>query len=586
MLKKFLIGSVAVFALGLALSVSAAYDLGPTTLRVGSTGEYVKTLQMIVGANADGQFGPMTAAAVKAWQASHGLVADGIVGPATKAAMNAGTTGGTTTTPGCPAGALFNSMTGAPCGTTTPGTLQGGAGDIELSSYSTNTEDYVVEGGEENVLGFKVEAVDSDIALTSVKVTLENLLVEPATDLTGSYRLTDYADSVEIYKGSTKVGEVDASDFTKKSADGVTYLNTYYTKSVSLSGVVIEEGDKDAFYVKVVATSNLDSSDVDQNNWEVTVGDIRFQDATGVIMSDTQSESTTFEFTDLSGSGDVELTISKATSSPSAGNVEVSDTGSTSNVKLLDFKLKAEGSDMSFDQMSVVLTASGATTAAMVEELVLKNGSDEIASTDTIGVSGANTTFDLDDIFTIDADSTETFSVYATIKEVDGTDFMDGDSLIASLTDANIAVEDENGDVVIDESGSATGASQYFYSVGAIVTYISESFTAEDAADFIDGTISIKFNVEAFGDNDVVFTEDQFPEIAGEFGYTLAGGTVTDALITSNDLEDDAGTFTITAGGEADFTLSVKFSGTSGFVTLQIDEVDGTTVSNVKTSAH
>ena len=56
------------------------------TLRVGSRGEQVKCLQGVVGANADGKFGPMTKTAVKAWQASHGLVADGIFGPRSRAA--------------------------------------------------------------------------------------------------------------------------------------------------------------------------------------------------------------------------------------------------------------------------------------------------------------------------------------------------------------------------------------------------------------------------------------------------------------------------------------------------------------------
>ncbi len=57
------------------------------TLKSGSRGDDVKIVQRIVGATADGIFGPKTAASVKAWQRSHGLVADGIVGPKTQAKM-------------------------------------------------------------------------------------------------------------------------------------------------------------------------------------------------------------------------------------------------------------------------------------------------------------------------------------------------------------------------------------------------------------------------------------------------------------------------------------------------------------------
>src|SRR5574344_1533158 len=86
MLKKFLIGTFAIAGLALAMSVSAAYDFGTTTLKVGSRGEAVKAVQTVVGATpVDGIFGPMTAAKVKAWQASNGLVADGLFGAMSKA---------------------------------------------------------------------------------------------------------------------------------------------------------------------------------------------------------------------------------------------------------------------------------------------------------------------------------------------------------------------------------------------------------------------------------------------------------------------------------------------------------------------
>jgi hypothetical protein len=56
-------------------------------IKIGSKGELVKILQTFLGITADGNFGPKTEAAVKAWQAKNGLIADGIVGPKTQNAM-------------------------------------------------------------------------------------------------------------------------------------------------------------------------------------------------------------------------------------------------------------------------------------------------------------------------------------------------------------------------------------------------------------------------------------------------------------------------------------------------------------------
>ena len=57
------------------------------TIKRGSKGDDVVTLQKLLGITADGDFGPKTEAAVKAYQSVHGLVADGIVGAKTWAAL-------------------------------------------------------------------------------------------------------------------------------------------------------------------------------------------------------------------------------------------------------------------------------------------------------------------------------------------------------------------------------------------------------------------------------------------------------------------------------------------------------------------
>ena len=56
-------------------------------LKLGSEGEDVKKLQVKLGVDPIGKFGPKTDAAVKSWQSANGLTPDGVVGPATWAKL-------------------------------------------------------------------------------------------------------------------------------------------------------------------------------------------------------------------------------------------------------------------------------------------------------------------------------------------------------------------------------------------------------------------------------------------------------------------------------------------------------------------
>jgi peptidoglycan hydrolase-like protein with peptidoglycan-binding domain len=67
---------------------------GAELLRLHSRGPAVATAQRALGVAADGEFGPLTRAAVLAFQRAHGLEADGVVGPVTSAALGMRETGG------------------------------------------------------------------------------------------------------------------------------------------------------------------------------------------------------------------------------------------------------------------------------------------------------------------------------------------------------------------------------------------------------------------------------------------------------------------------------------------------------------
>src|SRR3989338_5182293 len=138
--SKFLLGVlvvVAVFAVvgAVAPSQAAADCTIFTTLRQGSAGLEVQCLQGIVGATADGKFGPLTKAAVMAWQAGRGLVADGVVGPLTRAALMGAPQSGLPA--GCTSTSGFSPTTGMSCS----GGVSGGlpAGCVTASGFSATT---------------------------------------------------------------------------------------------------------------------------------------------------------------------------------------------------------------------------------------------------------------------------------------------------------------------------------------------------------------------------------------------------------------------------------------------------------------
>ena len=69
-------------------NVNGFFAAALPTIRKGSTGEAVKTVQRTLGGLAvDGAFGTKTETSVKAFQKAKGLVTDGIVGPKSWAAL-------------------------------------------------------------------------------------------------------------------------------------------------------------------------------------------------------------------------------------------------------------------------------------------------------------------------------------------------------------------------------------------------------------------------------------------------------------------------------------------------------------------
>lgn len=544
-------------AAGCTAAAPAAYTF-TRNLTVGSTGADVTALQTKLGVSpATGYFGAITKAAVVAYQTANGIAGTGYVGPLTLAKLNvaAPATPATPATPGTP---------GTPA---TPG-LEGGAGSATFSTTTTDVESTVNEGANNTkVLGFKVEAEDSDVSVTNLKVTLQNTVTDEST------KIDRYLDSVSVYMGSEKVGEADIEDFTK--------TGTSYSKNIALSDAIVKEGsaNKKTFYVTVDALSSIDSANRTADT-VVTVSNFRYVDGAGVNTTDSTTVTETFGYSTLAASGDVKVVVSKGSASPLAGTVDVSDTSSTKDVLMLEFKIKATGSDISFDTLNITTTEGTASSlGAVVSRLVLMKGSDELATIDGADLDGTDT-FDLDDTYTIEAGDTDTFRIYADINDADNftIDSVVTGNLLVSF--ASFSPEDDNGDTITD-TGSAAGTVQTFMVDAASVS--GYRWTVPSSGTIVD----FFFTVEA--------QDEAYDVLASSVADTAAGtATITDTSSTpetttkgilsaysGDDVTAIGSTgFTVAAGDTATFRVRYSVEGaTNGlWKEVKITSVAGVSV--------
>lgn len=611
-------------------AVTAAGIQSAVTVKSGSTGASAMMWQEFLntygGASlvVDGKFGPLSAAAAKVWQAGRGLVADGILGALSRAAAVAQIGGGAPVS-GLPAGCTstsgFSPITGGSCSVSStlpagcqpgyafsvttgqsctgaqvgvPAGLAGTSGNISdvttLSQY--NDEEVGQSQSDVKVAGFDVEASnDGDIQLVSLK-----LVFDPTGNASGdSDNLKDYIESVKIWQGSTEIGSADVSDFSERSDDT-------FSKTITLNNSIVKADQTQKFYVTVDSQNNLDSGDIDSDDWSVAIENIRFLDGSGVVTTETAAiptgageigwdstdDGVEMDFVSFATAANTELKISTDSSTPEAGIVIIDDTDTTEDVVLLKGKLKLEGtSDAVLDEFPVTLTAS-----TLIDNIVgsvkLKIGSEEYTEsvgancdTDCGTVATSSVTFDNLD-FNIDAGDTVNFTVYADINDIEAgvlnTSFNEGDTLEADVTASNralIDIENEEGDQLDDtteKSGIANGEEQEFRTAGVMLSFVSGSSTVtnNDGVDNDSGTFTLKFKVKAVGDTvyvssladasitDVTLGQTSvFVDRAGT--GTIAGTSAVLTNLTDTDL-NAAGLYTIEDGEEHTFEVTTSVS--------------------------
>jgi len=574
----FVLVLVAVVAL-VGVSSTLAYTQS-TTLRQGSTGAQVVSLQTALGITADGKFGPMTKVAVQAFQTASGLVADGVVGPMTGAALGGGApVAGGTYPAGCTSAVGYSSTTGAKCDssasypagcssavgyspttgakcdgstTTTTTTTTGGAGSVdtyELVSGLSN-EEVGEDADDVKVAGIVVENSDgSDISITAVKLVFN--------EGTAASDFDDYAKDVSVWLGSTKVATVDADEFTD---------NNNWTKTVTLSGAIIKSGDTENLYVAISGISNLDTNDA-ADTWTVDITSVRFMDGLGALISEDPTVAvTTFSFESFATSADTELKITETGTAnelvDDAHLINVHATDDTDNIPILAFTIEVEGdSDVNIDSLPVTLTSTE-TTGDDPDDLIsvlrlfadgVEIGTESLLTTDADGSTEVVVFDDLD--YDMNAGDKVNFVVKG--KFVSVADDLDvGDTIAAAFgeTETDLATfdaEDETGTNLADadKTGTANSTASEIRDVGFALKFVSSKAVLSHAADLTvatdddQGTFTIVFDVTAF-DGDI-YLDGTSPTEAGtaEHDLTITGAeTVLASSIRSSTGATQSGT--------------------------------------------
>lgn len=305
-----------------------------STLKLGSKGTQVACLQStFLSLTADGNYGPKTVIAVKAWQATKGLTADGVFGPKSLEAWEGSTV--TATLPvGCSSTTGFSATTGLPCNSATTSTFPAGctsavgyspttgascatgvavmtypAGCTSAVGYSSTTgvscatgttttpvvnntaagsisSDGIIGGFNNTIVG--VGDVNHQVAgfqLTGAgggsNLNLNYASIQLTETGSASGRLADYFSAVSIWENGVQVGSAPMSAFSSNNSSS---LNNVYSASIPLTGATVTAGQTSNFYVAVTANSSIDSVNFGTltNNWQVAVNNIRFTDGTGL----------------------------------------------------------------------------------------------------------------------------------------------------------------------------------------------------------------------------------------------------------------------------------------------------------------
>ena len=554
-MKKVLIASgIAIFAIA-SIAGAQGYTFS-TNLTVGSTGADVVALQtwliangysipaIASGAASKGYFGAQTQTAVKAYQVAKGIPSTGFVGPLTRGALNGGSSAPVAV--GCPAGYVCTAVGGTPVTPATPGVIStpGVEGILSVTQSNAGVSSTVYEGQTmAAVLGFDVEAKNSDILVQRVKLNLG----------TETKIYNKIYSKVYLVDGSTVLSSVDLNSST------VVKDGSNYTVTFSGFNALVSKGSKKNLTVKADVRSSIDTTDL-SSNYTITLwttNAVRGIDGAGIDQYAGTSAITKTINVDASLAENATLKISTNTATQKANDIvaaEGSDEAQYSKLPVLTFDLKAEKDSVKITDLTVDITKSGTGGATASTTVYLYEGSTEL---DNASYSSGSALFSDVDLI-VSKDSTRTLTVMVDIDGANGT----VSQIAADIDTADVVSENMAGDS-ITESGSATGETMYVRNLGPVFALVNRSavrsaLSSNDTSGIATSTGTGKFTltIKAVG-GDISF---------GSAGSTTPAFSTTSTAVASV-YRNGAANGTVSANTSAGSNAIVSYSTPSSGVT-------------------
>lgn len=572
-----LVAGIALIFAVVAVSSASAAEFSKN-LTVGSRGADVSSLQQIL---IDGgyltidapttYFGAMTKKALMAYQKENGLPSTGYFGPMTRGILNGAggtttTTGGTSTVPGCAAGALFSSTTGASCSTGTTGTtgtvsMDGtdGSATLSLNSYVGNQT--LKKGETKDIYAVKLQATAGKVTVSRFDVRMTKRPYLYFSKLV----LKDTAGTVIAEKSISG-----AADVTELTAD-----SDYLVRFENVNTVVTPGTDK----ILVVAGSILATTDKLTTDVTLTVktGTNGIRTINGKGYTDSLSETTGRTVT-LSSSGSIANILGRLGSASPASRIQtVTTSGETNDAVLGVFEYKSENTGSTINTLQFTMNdKSGQKQIENIYKRVYLTVDGRTVYADTV----ASTTVFNNLALKLVKDEWKSLTLKAVIADAD--DFTNGSMASTSqvINTTNIVGIDDNYTTVTASGANTVAAGNLTLLQSGVslsgLTKVVSNITGANGIKGASSTMSFTFTVNNTGSSDVYLSK-----LPGLLLATSTTATCTVScgltLISSGSTEtNDTSTYYVLPSNKSrSFTVSGTYgtNSSSGIKTFSITKV-------------